>query len=657
MTKLNSLCLIQARTESVRLPGKALMELGGHPVLEWVIRRAKSSKKITKVVLATTTKSSDDSISELATGLGIEVFRGSQDDVLGRFVDALERYPADVVIRVCADNPFVSGSEIDLLISDYLSNPVKYVFNHQPDRDCEYSDGFGAELFEAEVLRNLNKIVTEGAMREHLTLALRTLNLSDIRGVKARKEVSFPSLKFDLDTQLDFDNLTTLVESSKINFKTSAEEIILAQVRNLLQSKLDQLFGLNRSLTGSANRETLNGLQDIVSMNIIEIPSGTKAYDWTVPQEWQLLDGYIEDASSNRIIDFKNSPIHIVSYSQPTDVIEDYESFKNHIHIHETVSNAIPYRTSYYKPDWGFCVTHAQLEQLKKARQPLHAVVRSKFTEGSMTCGEVILKGKSSKEILISTYICHPAMANDSLSGVLLTSLLAKHIAAKQERQWSYRIVFVPETVGAIAYLKLNERELKDIDFGLQITTVGGPGSFHVKKSFDAEHPINSIIEGVLKRNNKSYEAKDFDIHGSDERQYSSPGFRINMATLAKDMYYTYPQYHTSLDNLDFVTGSQIAETFFLYAEIIDEIESRRVFERTDPHGEPMLSQHGLYEIFGGALLPNSKIANLDLVLWILFLSDGKKSTQDIAGQLNIEPDQVLEVSQLLALKNLLKAV
>jgi aminopeptidase-like protein/molybdopterin-guanine dinucleotide biosynthesis protein A len=643
--------------DSTRLPGKALIELGGHPVLEWVIRRVKSSKKITKVVLATTTKSSDDSISELAAGLGIEVFRGAQDDVLGRFAGALERFPADVVIRVCADNPFVSGSEIDLLISDYMSNPVKYVFNHQPDGDCEYSDGFGAELFEAEVLRNLNKIVAEGEMREHLTLALKTLNSLDIRGVKARKEVSFPSLKFDLDTQSDFDNLATLIESFKIDFKTSAEEIISAQVINLLQSKLDLLFGLNRSLTGFANRETIDGLQDIVPIKIIEIPSGTKVFDWTVPQEWQLKDAYIEDASSNRIIDFKKSPIHVVSYSQSCDLNADYESIKDHIHVHETMSNAVPYRTSYYKPDWGFCVTHAQLSQLKKAKQPLHAVIESEFTDGSMTCGEIILKGKSVKEILISTYICHPAMANDSLSGVLLTSLLAKHIAAKSNRHWSYRIVFVPETVGAIAYLKLNEQQLKQIDFGLQITTVGGPGGFHLKKSFDAEHPINSIIEGVLKRNRKLYETKDFDIHGSDERQYSSPGFRINMATLAKDIYYTYPQYHTSLDNLDFVTGSQIADTFFLYAEIIDEIESRQVFVRTDPHGEPMLSPHGLYDIFGGALMPNSKIANLDLVLWILFLTDGKKSIQDIASHLEIEPAQILEVSQRLVSKNLLKSV
>ncbi len=654
MTKLKSLCLIQARMESTRLPGKALIELGGHPVLEWVIRRVKSSKKITKVVLATTTKSSDDSISELAAGLGIEVFRGAQDDVLGRFAVALERFPADVVVRVCADNPFVSGSEIDLLISDYMSNPVKYVFNHQPDGDCEYSDGFGAELFEAEVLRNLNKIVAEGEMREHLTLALKTLNSSDIRGVKARKEVSFPSLKFDLDTQSDFDNLATLIESFKINFKTSAEEIISAQVINLLQSKLDLLFGLNRSLTGFANRETIDGLQDIVPIKIIEIPSGTKVFDWTVPQEWQLKDAYIEDASSNRIIDFKKSPIHVVSYSQSCDLNADYESIKDHIHVHETMSNAVPYRTSYYKPDWGFCVTHAQLSQLKKAKQPLHAVIESEFTDGSMTCGEIILKGKSAKEILISTYICHPAMANDSLSGVLLAAMLSRYVSELANRRSTYRFVFVPETIGAISYLASNVEQAKHIDFGLQITTVGGPGEFQIKSSFENSHAINRIISGVLSRNGKPFSTLPFDIHGSDERQYSSPGFRINMATLAKDIYYSYPQYHTSLDNLDFVNGEQIAETFILYTKIIDEIEKRRVFVRTEPHGEPMLSRHDLYNLFGGALLPGSDISELDLVLGLLFHTDGRLSASDIAVIMNQNENLILETSLMLTSKNLL---
>jgi aminopeptidase-like protein len=490
-----------------------------------------------------------------------------------------------------------------------------------------------------------------------LTLALKTLAPSDIRGLVARKEIAFPYLKFDLDTQEDFDHLSELTEKFMINVDSSPEQIIGAQLSNLIQDKLDLLFGLNRSLAGSENRKTILGLQDITPIDVLEIPSGTKVYDWTVPKEWELIDAFIEDSKQNRIIDLKNSPLHVVSYSQSCDVTADYSEIKTHIHTHETVAEAIPYRTSYYKPDWGFCVTQAQAEQLKSAAQPLRAVINSKFVIGSMTCGEVVIEGESAKEILISSYICHPAMANDSLSGVLLTSLLARHIASKKQLRWSYRIVLVPETVGAIAYLNLNQEKMKLIDFGLQITTVGGPGNFQIKKSFDALHPINLIIEKVLRQNKKVFTANDFDIHGSDERQYSSPGFRINMATLAKDMYYTYPQYHTSLDNLDFVTGSQIAETLLLYTQIIDEIESRRVYERSDPHGEPMLSQHGLYEIFGGALLPNLKIANLDLVLWILFLTDGVKSTSDIASQLKLEPDQVLEVCELLTSKNLLKAV
>ena len=643
--------------ESTRLPGKALLKLGNYPVLEWVISRVKTSKQLTKVALATTTKSSDDSLCELATSLGIEVFRGFENDVLGRFTAAVKQFPADVIIRVCADNPFVSGYEIDLLISEYANNPVKYLFNHQSNAICDYPDGFGAELFESQILLNLNESVKDASMREHLTLALKTLPNFDTRGLIARKEVAFPYLKFDIDTQEDFDVLSDLVMKFDIKINSSPEQIIVARLSKSIQDKLNMLFGLNRSLAGSENRKTLHGLQDIFRFDVLEISSGTKVYDWTVPREWELKDAFIEDSKHNRIIDGQSSPLHVVSYSQSCDVIANYSEIKANIHTHETLAEAIPYRTTYYKPDWGFCVTHAQAEQLKSATQPLRAVIESKFVDGSMTCGEVLIKGESEKEILISSYICHPAMANDSLSGVILTTLLARHISLKKLLRWSYRIVLVPETIGAIAYLNLNQQKMKLIDFGLQITTVGGPGNFQIKKSFDALHPVNSIIEQVLYRNEKVFVTNDFDIHGSDERQYSSPGFRINMATLAKGMYYTYPQYHTSLDNLEFVTGGQITESFLLYTQIIDEIENRRVYERTDPHGEPMLSKYGLYEIFGGALLPEVKITSLDIVLWILFLTDGRKSTSDIAGQLKLEPDQVLEVCELLSAKNLLKVV
>ena len=425
----------------------------------------------------------------------------------------------------------------------------------------------------------------------------------------------------------------------------------------MFQEKLNELFGLNRSLTGDSNRLTLNSISQWTKLQLIETPSGTAAFDWQVPQEWTLKTAYIEDADGNRLVDVSDNPLHVVSYSVSCDLIIDFADLEKHLHTHPNLANAIPYRTSYYKRTWGFCVTHAQFLLLKNAVQPLHVVVDSLLHDGNMTSGEIIHRGVSSREILISSYICHPAMANDSLSGVLLTAMLSRYISELKNRHSTYRIVFVPETIGAITYLASHFEQVKDIDFGLQITTVGGPGEFQVKSSFEKSHAINRIIGAVLTQNKKSFTTLPFDIHGSDERQYSSPGFRINMATLAKDIYYSYPGYHTSLDNLDFVNGVQIAETFILYTKIIDEIEKRQVFRRTEPHGEPMLSRHDLYNLFGGALLPDSNISELDLVLGLLFNTDGRLSTSDIAIIMNQSEDLILETSLMLKSKNLLLEV
>jgi len=420
------------------------------------------------------------------------------------------------------------------------------------------------------------------------------------------------------------------------------------------QEKLNELFALNRSLTGRSNRLTLDSISQWTELQVIETPSGTKAFDWQVPQEWQLNAAYIEDAEGNRLIDIANNPLHVVSYSIECDITLSFSELEGHLHTHPNLDQAIPYRTSYYKPAWGFCVTHSQLSLLRKAAQPLHAVIESTFHDGYMTSAEAIHEGASKREVLISSYICHPAMANDSLSGVLLAAMLSRYVSELANRRSTYRFVFVPETIGAISYLASKAEQAKNIDFGLQITTVGGPGEFQIKSSFENSHAINRIISGVLEQNGKPFSTLPFDIHGSDERQYSSPGFRINMATLAKDIYYSYPQYHTSLDNLDFVNGEQIAETFILYTKIIDEIEKRRVFVRTEPHGEPMLSRHDLYNLFGGALLPGSDISELDLVLGLLFHTDGQLSTSDIAVVMNQKENLVLETSLMLTSKNLL---
>lgn len=249
-------------------------------------------------------------------------------------------------------------------------------------------------------------------------------------------------------------------------------------------------------------------------------------------------------------------------------------------------------------------------------------------------------------------------MANDSLSGVLLTAFLARHLAGLKDRHWSYRIVFVPETLGAIAYSAANEAAMKAIDIGLVITTVGGPGKFGYKQSFDPSHPINAAIEEVFRDAGTEFITYPFDIHGSDERQYSSQGFRINTATICRDRYYEYPYYHSSLDDLSFVTAEQIAETLDLYVRLVDKIEARRVYRNRIPHGEVMLSRHDLYPATGGAQRPElGGRSELDLILWLLFLCDGKLDIDHIASRLDVSSADLIPIADRLVAKGVLEIV
>lgn len=409
-----------------------------------------------------------------------------------------------------------------------------------------------------------------------------------------------------------------------------------------IDSYLRRLFPLCRSITGDQNRETLRVLQEIIPLKIHEVPTGEKVFDWTIPNEWNIRDAWISDESGCRIIDFKANNLHVVNYSAPIDRIMTWAELKPHLHYHPKLTNAIPYRTSYYNLDWGFCVTKEQYIKLEKHESSFNVVIDSELKPGSLSYGEYLIKGRSRKEILLSCYICHPSMANDSLSGVILTAFLAQIISKRQDLYWSYRVVFVPETIGAIAFCAKNETLMKQIDMGLVITTVGGPGKYGYKQSFDSRHAINSLIENVFDESNIDYIRYPFDIHGSDERQYSSQGFRINVATICRDRYYDYPYYHTSLDNLDFVTATQIFETLTLYISLIDKIESRRIYYNKIQNCEVMLSRHNLYPKNGGSQLPTTDSrSELDLILWLLFLCDGKCSIQEIAVQLGVDCEQL----------------
>ena len=425
-----------------------------------------------------------------------------------------------------------------------------------------------------------------------------------------------------------------------------------------IQRYLEELFPLCRSITGNANRETLKILQEVIPLKIIEIPSGTKVYDWEIPNEWNAYGAWLEDANGKRLVDFKDCNLHLMSYSIPIKAKIEWEELKNHLHFSKENTSAIPYRTSYYKPKWGFCLTKEQYDYIKSSPGPYTALIDTELKSGSLTYGEYLIKGQSSKEILISCYICHPSMANDSLSGVLLTAFLAKYIDQMKNQKWSYRIVFVPETIGAIAYCKMNEQVMKNIDFGLVITTVGGPGKFGYKQSYDPSHIINELIEELLSEETDDFKVYPFDIHGSDERQYSSPEFRINISTVTKDKYYEYSQYHTSLDNLDFVKGDKIEQCLEIYKKLISKFEELEYYRSNSPECEVMLSKHDLYPEDGGAVLPDSSsLSQSDLVLWLLFHCDGKIDLHSIAKRLGLCINTLKPVAEMLERKGLLSRV
>lgn len=422
---------------------------------------------------------------------------------------------------------------------------------------------------------------------------------------------------------------------------------------------LRRLFPITRSITGPGNRETLGVLQEIAPIEVKEYPSGMPVYDWVIPPEWRVRDAYIKNRRGERLVDFQACNVHLVSYSEPLSRTMGFAELVPHLHVHAELPNAIPYRTSYYRRDWGFCVTHAQRAALEAEGDGLEVVIDSEFDEsGSLSVGELLIPGESEEEILISTYLCHPSLANDNLSGTVLTAFLARELLAGPRPLHSYRIVWVPETIGAIAYCAMNETAMKCIDSGLVVTTVSGPGTFGYKQSFDREHPINALIEEVFREAEVEFVTYPFDIHGSDERQYSSQGFRINVASITKDKYYEYPYYHTSLDNLDFVKGEAMACSLELYLALLLRLDRNVRYRNCYPECEVMLSRHELYPDTGGGQLPQvGGRDELDLILWLLFWCDGERTLHQVARELGVPMAALFSVVDKLLDKGVLERV
>lgn len=422
---------------------------------------------------------------------------------------------------------------------------------------------------------------------------------------------------------------------------------------------LKVLFPINRSITGKGNYHTLLKLKELIPIKIKKYKSGTRVYDWIIPNEWNVIDAWIKDNSGNKIIDFKINNLHLVSYSKSIYKSICFKELKKRLYFDINMPDAIPYRTSYYKNDWGFCVNKEQFNQLKNANGNLEVYINtSSKNNGDMHFGEIIIPGKRKKEILISTYLCHPSMANDNLSGIILTTFLTKEILKIKNRLNTYRIIFVPETIGAIAYCQKNEKKIKEIDVGLVVTTVGGPGKLSYKQSWDKNHYINNIVKKVLSKESDEFIEYPFDIHGSDERQFSSQAFRINTVTVSKSKYYEYSEYHTSLDNLNFIKAKYILTSLNIYKKIINELECVEIYETNMKYCEPMLSKHGLYPEVGGKIKPKiGNIASLDIILWLIFLSDGNTSVDQLSEKININKSHLSKIAKILIKHKILRKI
>lgn len=398
-----------------------------------------------------------------------------------------------------------------------------------------------------------------------------------------------------------------------------------------MYAMIEEMYPVCRSITGGGVRRTLDIIGQRIPLTIHEIPSGTQVFDWTVPDEWNIRDAYIKNPQGTTVLDFHKSNLHVVSYSTPIHATLSLDELKSHLFTLPEHPDWIPYRTSYYEKSWGFCLPHNELLHWQPGPYEVH--IDSTLAPGSLTYGALTLPGTSDDIVLVSCHICHPSMCNDNLSGVSLVTLLAEQLRRVPLRH-TFVFLFIPGTIGSIVWLCANRDHAKKVAHGLVVNNVGDAGHLRYKRSRRGNAEIDRATAHILSHSGAHYEMRDFDPYGYDERQFCSPGFNLPVGSLTRSPHGTFPEYHTSGDNLDFVRPEYLGDSLSKYLDIIDILESNRTYFSQNPFCEPQLGKRGLYRKVGGhGRSPKEEVA----MLWVLNLSDGYHSLLDIAERSGID--------------------
>ncbi len=386
-----------------------------------------------------------------------------------------------------------------------------------------------------------------------------------------------------------------------------------------------ELYPICRSLTGDGVRATFSILGREVPLEITEIPSGTQVFDWTLPREWNIRDAWIAGSDGTRVVDFSRSNLHVLGYSTPLRTRLPLGELREHLFTHPENPDLVPFRTSYYREDWGFCLSQRQLDQLPDGEYEV--VIDSTLSDGFVIYAEAYVAGEIEDEVVFSTYVCHPSLCNDNLSGVVLTTTLAKYLQHMRTR-YSYRFLFGPGTIGPLCWLWKNETSLDRLRHGLVLSCIGDPGPLTYKQSRRANAEIDQAAANVVRERGGS--VIPFEPWGGDERQFCSPGFNLPVGALSRTPADRFPGYHSSADNLEFVRPEFLADSFLRCLEIVDVLETNTSYRNLNPKGEPQLGKRGLYRTVAGGSSTEAAL------LWTLNLSDGEHTLLDISDRSGI---------------------